>query len=128
MKTLMLKVVSYQPALVMSLLEKGDGRGYHPSASSTSPSWCKCNNCREMPTEDERKCCGYIPKNCVSLEPVRFILAVGKNLFKVSKITLEQPSNHLKERCSNVIFLTSNIFLFTRKARSIKAENSFIML
>ena len=74
MKNLMQKVVSYQPALVLSLLEKGDGGGYHPSASeSNSPSWCKCNRCREMPTEVERKCCGYIPRNCVSMESVRLM-------------------------------------------------------
>ena len=58
------KVVSYQPALIMSLLEKGkEGAGHHPSSNIQAPEWCKCGQCREMPTEVERKCCGYVPKN-----------------------------------------------------------------
>ena len=64
------KDVSYQPPLIMSPLEKGDeGAGHHPSCNIQAPEWCKCGQCREMPTEVEIKCCGYVPKNCLSKEP-----------------------------------------------------------
>ena len=32
-------------------------QGYHPSACHP-PSWCVCTHCREMPTLEERRCCG----------------------------------------------------------------------
>ena len=50
-------MLEHQPGLVMTLLEKDDlEQGYHPEPSlSTTPSWCKCTNCREMPTERERE-------------------------------------------------------------------------
>ena len=32
-------------------------QGYHPSAGHP-PSWCVCTHCREMPTMEERRCCG----------------------------------------------------------------------
>ena len=41
-----------------------------PGRPQTTPSWCKCLNCREMPTDLERLCCGLKPENCVSTAPV----------------------------------------------------------
>ncbi|KAG5282112.1 hypothetical protein AALO_G00052340 [Alosa alosa] len=31
--------------------------------------WCTCTHCRDMPTNQERKCCGQNPATCVSLLP-----------------------------------------------------------
>lgn len=75
MESLLKEMVSYQPALLMSLLEKGDPtQGYHPEPSPGKfPDWCKCTHCREMPTEAERKCCKYIPANCLSQVPVHIL-------------------------------------------------------
>ena len=46
----------------------------------------------------------------VLTKPRKLYIPVGKFLFKVSKITLEQRSI---ERCSNVIFLTLDRYLST---------------
>ena len=74
LKEVLEKVAEYQPALVMTLLETGDARqGYHPEPSDSSPEWCKCSNCREMPTDAEKKCCGYTPSNCLSKDPVTIL-------------------------------------------------------
>ena len=69
-------MLEHQPSLVMTLLQKGDPeQGYYPEPSpSTKPNWCKCTNCRKMPTERERererKCCNYVSANCLSKHPV----------------------------------------------------------
>ena len=57
LKKLVCRMLEHQPGLVMTLLEKDDlEQGYHPKPSlSTTPCWCKCTNCREMPTERERE-------------------------------------------------------------------------
>ena len=71
LKELVTAMLEYQLALIMALQEKGDpSQGHHPDpSSSTSPDWCKCGKCCEMPTDQERKCCGYIPANCLSEHP-----------------------------------------------------------
>ena len=44
-----------------------------PTTSNT-PSWCKCHNCVEMPSDMERKCCEQTPAKCRSISAVRFNL------------------------------------------------------
>ena len=68
LKELVCRMLEHQPGLVMTLLEKGNPeQGYHPEPSpSTKPNWCKCTNCREMPTERESKFCAYVTANCLS--------------------------------------------------------------
>ena len=41
-----------------------------PDPRSQFPSWCVCGNCEEMPTEEERVCCGKEPNYCLSTLPV----------------------------------------------------------
>ena len=72
MKEIMVKVLEYQPGLIVTLLERGDpNQGHHPEPTTSQPGWCKCGNCREMPTDAERKCCGLTAINCLSKHPVR---------------------------------------------------------
>ena len=74
LKELMSRVVGYQPGLIMSLLEKGDGGGYHPDESSNKDTkWCICGHCRPMRLEEKRKCCRKSPQNCLSTVPVRIL-------------------------------------------------------
>ena len=35
--------------------------------------WCTCNNCVPMPTPNEKVCCGFCPRNCMSRQPVSYI-------------------------------------------------------
>ena len=42
-------------------------QGYHPS-SGNAPEWCICQNCVEMPTAAERKCCKKAPSKCLALD------------------------------------------------------------
>ncbi|XP_057201426.1 uncharacterized protein LOC130561239, partial [Triplophysa rosa] len=46
-----------------------DEHGAPPFAEIPGLPWCACGNCREMPTDLERKCCGKEPAHCVSLLP-----------------------------------------------------------
>uniref|UniRef100_A0A8C2FFT3 P2X purinoreceptor 7 intracellular domain-containing protein n=1 Tax=Cyprinus carpio TaxID=7962 RepID=A0A8C2FFT3_CYPCA len=57
-----------QPGLVFDALMMHQHRhGAPPFAGIPGVPWCTCGNCREMPTDQERKCCGQEPVNCVSL-------------------------------------------------------------
>ncbi|XP_060586944.1 P2X purinoceptor 7-like [Ruditapes philippinarum] len=53
-----------------------------------APSWCKCGRCREMGADIDNKCCGCLPRNCVStrdemerlvLDPQ--VLALGQSFY-----------------------------------------------
>lgn len=69
-RELLFDVTKKYPALVFDVLEAGSRtrvqQGYHPSPDQGGPNWCSCRNCREMPTEAERLCCGQLPENCFS--------------------------------------------------------------
>uniref|UniRef100_A0A667Y2V3 P2X purinoreceptor 7 intracellular domain-containing protein n=1 Tax=Myripristis murdjan TaxID=586833 RepID=A0A667Y2V3_9TELE len=59
-----------QPGLVFDALAMYQRRhGAPPFAGVPGVPWCTCGNCRDMPTDLERKCCGQDPNNCVSLLP-----------------------------------------------------------
>ena len=63
-----LQVLDNQPGLVFNLLAPIEHQpgGYHPAPEVQSPEWCSCRNCRQMPTERERQCCGQQPTYCIS--------------------------------------------------------------
>ena len=72
----MLELVDREPALVFDLCEAaagGDQPHAPPPGSPTAPDWCKCGNCRQMPTDLEKKCCACLPRNCISVRDVRII-------------------------------------------------------
>lgn len=68
LKDLVLKLIKREPGLVFDLIEDDWTPPPQPPQPTPTniPSWCRCLNCTEMPTELERKCCGCKPENCVS--------------------------------------------------------------
>ncbi|XP_077862827.1 P2X purinoceptor 7-like, partial [Saccoglossus kowalevskii] len=65
---ILMQMVDNQPSLVFNLVEERSAQleGYHPSSSTNNPEWCICRNCRQMPTQAERRCCGRLPESCIS--------------------------------------------------------------
>ncbi|KAL7371934.1 hypothetical protein ABVT39_007194 [Epinephelus coioides] len=64
------RLLERQPGLVFDLLAERQSRHGAPvSAEVVGVPWCTCNNCRYMPTDLERKCCGQDPAHCVCLLP-----------------------------------------------------------
>lgn len=73
-KDLLLKAGKKHPSLFKELIERVPHGGSHPQPGATSPNWCSCMKCREMPTEVQRVCCGCPPPNsCQSDLPVIFL-------------------------------------------------------
>lgn len=60
-------------------------QGYHPSPDQGSPNWCSCRNCREMPTEAERLCCGQLPENCFSRIRDFDLVVLGELILHVAR-------------------------------------------
>ncbi len=92
---LLLEIAKKLPVLVCSLVEKtssvGQGEGYHPPPDSNQPTWCTCRNCREMPKDEERKCCGFQPNDCLSKLPVstlKYIIVTLTSFSYIQKIIL----------------------------------------
>ncbi|XP_039670115.1 P2X purinoceptor 7-like [Perca fluviatilis] len=59
------RLFSMEPGLIFDALMMNQVAA-PPSSVLT---WCMCGNCREMPTDRERKCCGQGPNHCISLLP-----------------------------------------------------------
>ena len=92
-RTILLATVEKSPDVLWDILNCGqfDGQQQQPDepqlstmppespssgpSSSQGPSWCVCGNCVEMPTAEERVCCGKAPDYCLSTLPV-FILYI----------------------------------------------------
>lgn len=68
------KAAAYQPGMLLDIVQFVAGQQAEPNpapepGSSGEPQWCSCHNCREMPTEEEKVCCGHTPELCVSRTP-----------------------------------------------------------
>ena len=62
------RILTREPGMVFDVVQSINPGGTPPSPSSNTPdSWCTCGRCREMPTDLERKCCGLIAPNCISI-------------------------------------------------------------
>ncbi|XP_029932331.1 uncharacterized protein LOC115376709 [Myripristis murdjan] len=65
------RLLEREPGLVFDALAMHRRRRGAPAAAAGVPGapWCVCGNCREMPTELERKCCGQEAALCLSTLP-----------------------------------------------------------
>jgi hypothetical protein len=69
LRTIVNEMVVRHPGYVFDILDSQNttpNGGHHPPEGSTSPEWCTCSYCRDMPSEAERHCCGRNPENCYS--------------------------------------------------------------
>ena len=84
MRTILVATVEKNPDILWDILDSGHFDGHPPenqkecvheeseqpepgpSSTSQQPSWCVCGNCREMPTQEERLCCGKTPEYCIT--------------------------------------------------------------
>lgn len=55
------------PGLLFDVLALQDNPQTPPVAGRMH--WCVCSNCRDMPTDTERLCCGQPPDHCISKLP-----------------------------------------------------------
>ncbi|XP_063971418.1 uncharacterized protein LOC129261234 [Lytechinus pictus] len=70
-ENLLFKAIERRPGMVFDVMYASGGDGSAPSGSPPSPCgepglhWCRCGNCRDMPTDAEKLCCGKSPEECV---------------------------------------------------------------
>ncbi|XP_038136202.1 P2X purinoceptor 7-like [Cyprinodon tularosa] len=56
------------PSLMFDLAHRTSGPpGPQPQPPAAQPTWCVCTNCKEMPTDIERKCCGEPADSCIAM-------------------------------------------------------------
>ena len=54
------RLIQRQPGLLFDvLLEWRNRHGDPPAAGTPGVPWCSCDNCRDMPTDREKVCCGH---------------------------------------------------------------------
>jgi hypothetical protein len=72
-KELLFRTGEKHPSLLIDIIDQAAPQGgSHPLPDGAAPSWCICLKCRDMPTQEERICCGRPPNQCKSQLPVRF--------------------------------------------------------
>ncbi|MEW8548731.1 MAG: hypothetical protein AB2693_34955 [Candidatus Thiodiazotropha sp.] len=65
------EAVEKDPNLFFEILDRRNRQTPEESpepqpSGSGSPEWCICTFCRDMPTEEEKVCCGKQPALCLS--------------------------------------------------------------
>ena len=66
MRALLTQVVERQPGVLFDIHLSRSHQGSspeHPGRNNNAPGWCVCENCREMLTDIENKCCGRQSKH-----------------------------------------------------------------
>lgn len=75
-----------QPGLIFDALMMHQRRhGGPPSAGVQGVPWCVCGNCREMPTDLERKCCGQQTANCISRLPSFSLYCLDASILRIHR-------------------------------------------
>lgn len=59
--------------------------GAPPSAGVQGVPWCVCGNCREVPTDLERKCCGQQPVHCISRLPSFSLYCLDAGILRIQR-------------------------------------------
>ena len=73
-RSLLFKACERDPSFALEIVNESSTMvrrgGFHPQPEDGVPSWCVCTKCREMPTDQEKVCCGQVQANCFSTLPV----------------------------------------------------------
>lgn len=71
MRETLFETVEKQPSMMYDILDQRSRQAQQPEQPSPPPNeshldWCSCSFCRDMPTEEEKLCCGKLPNECTS--------------------------------------------------------------
>ena len=71
-KNLLISAGRNHPSFFLGMIDQVPHGSFHPQPEGDSPDWCSCGKCRDMPTQQERLCCGRPLNSCQSDLPVIF--------------------------------------------------------
>lgn len=86
LRSLVLQQAEVQPRLWINEISRVQTiREETPEGTDLSPQWCSCGNCRQMEIQKMDVCCGKLPLNCHTLDPMftegclsQFALEIGQ--------------------------------------------------
>lgn len=55
-----------------------------PPPNENTPDWCKCGECRVMPTELENKCCAKVERPCITNNVLFHQLVLDSNVLHLA--------------------------------------------
>ncbi|XP_021373259.1 P2X purinoceptor 7-like [Mizuhopecten yessoensis] len=74
------------PSIIFDINDAPGMGGHHPPPGSVAPDWCSCGNCRDMPTEVERRCCRHTPELCTTLMPDFRVIVLHEAVLAVARL------------------------------------------
>ena len=80
--------------------ELGDNEPDPGPPNEEIPDWCKCQNCRPVPTAEENKCCKRTVRPCITTNPLFTQLVLDANVldlamhFREDVLVLDHPRNN----------------------------------
>lgn len=79
------KVMLRLPGLMFDALDFLEPDPIPETPAHGQPQWCTCTNCREMPTDLERKCCRQRPENCVSRSAYMDLYVLDEGVLRLAR-------------------------------------------
>ena len=55
-----------------------------PQPGNETPNWCYCDMCRNMPTQEENKCCCANQMSCITIQPLFSQLVLDGNALEIA--------------------------------------------
>lgn len=78
--------IERQPAMMFDLLQTMERKPDEEKSPSDAPEWCTCRKCRDMPTDEEKLCCGQAPDTCLSQTPEMDMLVLQPGVINITNL------------------------------------------
>nr|XP_022297957.1 P2X purinoceptor 7-like isoform X1 [Crassostrea virginica] len=86
---ILVQIATQSASVILDIMEQSNPSPEQPQPMPGVPAWCTCSRCRDMPTEEEKVCCGRSPEHCTTLLPDFHVLCLDEAVLALARLYRE---------------------------------------